>query len=87
MSAGKPVIASMNLDGDAPKLIKKSESGFCVPPGDYKALAEKIMLLYENPSLREKLGRNGRKYIEENLSARKAAEIYEQLFYKILAYK
>lgn len=87
MSAGRPVIAAMNLDGDAPKLIERSKSGFCVPAGDYKALAEKIVLLYENPSLKEKLGCNGRKYIEENLSASKAAEIYEQLFYKILAYK
>lgn len=85
MSAGIPIIASMNLDGDAPKLIEKARAGFCVSAGDYKTLAEKIRLLYKNPSLREEMGKNGRKYIETHLSARKAAEKYEQLFLKLLS--
>ncbi|MDN5345751.1 MAG: hypothetical protein PWQ73_248 [Petrotoga sp.] len=87
MSAGIPVVASMNLDGDAPELIKKANAGFCVPAGDYKALSEKILLLYKTPSLRETLGKNGRKYIEEHLSSGKAAEKYEQLFFEILSNK
>lgn len=87
MSAGIPVVASMNLDGDAPELIKKANAGFCVPAGDYKALSEKILLLYKNSSLRDTLGKNGRKYIEEHLSSGKAAERYEQLFFEILSNK
>lgn len=87
MSAGIPVVASMNLDGDGPELIKRANAGFCVPAGDYKALAEKIMLLYKNPSLKETMGGNGRKYIEEHLSAKKAAEKYEQMFFKLLSNK
>jgi glycosyltransferase involved in cell wall biosynthesis len=80
MSAGIPVIAVMNLEGDAPKLVEKANAGFAIPAGDYKSLAEKILLLYKNPELRESLGRNGRRYIEENLSSRKAAEKYEKIF-------
>uniref|UniRef100_A0A7C3UCZ6 Glycosyltransferase WbuB n=1 Tax=Geoglobus ahangari TaxID=113653 RepID=A0A7C3UCZ6_9EURY len=84
MSAGIPVIATMNLDGDAPELIQRAKCGYVFGAGDYKNLASAILELYSNPELRERLGRNGRKYIEEHLSARKAAERYEQLFYKLI---
>ena len=84
MSAGIPVIASMNLEGDAPKLIENANAGYVVPPGDFRSLAEKIMILYKNPELRKALGRNGRNYIENNLSASYAAKIYEEIFEKLI---
>ncbi|WP_075665767.1 glycosyltransferase family 4 protein [Thermosipho sp. 1063] len=87
MSSGTPVVAAMNLDGDAPKLINKAKCGFVVPAGDYKALAEKILELYKNPKLREELGKNGRKYIEEHLSVKKAADKYEEIFMELISRK
>ena len=87
MSAGIPVVAAMNLDGDAPKLIKNAECGFVVPAGDYKALAEKILELYRNPQLRVNMGRKGRRYVEEHLSVRKAAERYERIFVELIKRK
>lgn len=84
MSAGIPVVASMNLDGDAPKLVEKAKCGFVVGAGDYENLAKCILEIYNNPALKEELGRNGRRYIEELLSAKKAAEKYENIFYKLI---
>ncbi|MEO0275141.1 MAG: glycosyltransferase family 4 protein, partial [candidate division WOR-3 bacterium] len=84
MSSGIPIIVSMNLDGDAPKLIERAKAGFCVGAGDHKALAERILELYKNPALKELLGKNGRKYIEEQLSVQRAAELYENLFFQLI---
>ena len=84
MSAGIPIIASMNLNGDAPKLIEKANAGYTVPAGDYKSMSEKILLLFKNKELKEELGKNGRKYIEENLSVRTAADKYEKLFQEVI---
>ncbi len=84
MSAGKPVLATMNLDGDAPELIKKAECGYVFEAGDSKSLANAILRLYQNEDLRKKLGENGRKYVEEHLSVKAAAEKYEKLFIEVI---
>jgi colanic acid biosynthesis glycosyl transferase WcaI len=68
MAAGRPVVAAFNLDGDAPRLVAEARCGLCVPPEDPRALADAVLKLYRDPSLREELGRNGRVYAEETLS-------------------
>lgn len=84
MSAGIPVIAVMNKDGDAPRLVEKAHCGIVVDAGDAEGLARAILQLYYNDSLRVRYGRNGRKYIEKHLSVKVAAEKYEKLFKEIL---
>ncbi len=84
MSAGIPVIGTMNLDGDGPELIRKAQSGFVVPAGDYKQLAQKILELYNNRELAQKLGRNGRKYVETHLSVRSSVDRIEGMFNNLL---
>lgn len=84
MAAGRPVIAAMNLDGDAPKLISEARCGLCVPPEDPDALAEAVLLLYRDYRLREELGLNGRLYAEEHLSLQVCAKRYEALFKEVL---
>lgn len=84
MAAGRPVVAAMNLDGDAPRLINEAQCGLCVPPEDPQALAEAVLRLYCDPCLREQLGRNGRHYAEKHLSLEIAVRKYEELFEKII---
>jgi len=84
MSSGIPALASMNKSGDAPKLIKESGAGFVVNAGDYKGLADKILYLYKNPSIRKVMGNNGRKFILENFSSDCISRLYINLFKKIL---
>lgn len=84
MAAGRPVIASMELSGDAPKLIEKARCGLVLPPGDAEGLAAAILKLYNNPDLCEEMGQNGRQYAEQYLSVGLAAERYEWLFAQIL---
>lgn len=87
MSAGKPVVAAMNKDGDAPKLIENAKCGFAVDAGDAEGLAKAILQLYNSEELRKEFGKSGRKYVEEHLSAKKAAERYEKLFIRLIENK
>lgn len=63
--------------------IRDSETGFLVEPGDLHALAAKIKYLYENPELRKKMGRAGRKFTE-GFSAEKIAEKWERIYAKVI---
>jgi glycosyltransferase involved in cell wall biosynthesis len=55
--AGRPIVA---FDIAAAKeQILEGKTGFVVEPRDTHAMAEKILLLFQNPELRTELGRNG----------------------------
>ena len=84
MAAGRPVVASLDLNGDAPKVIEEAKCGFTLPPEDPDALADAVMTLYRDKALREELGRNGRLYAEKHLSLKSSVSQYEELFQQIL---
>jgi len=83
MAAGRPLVASLPLSGDAPRLIAEARCGLCVPPEDPQALAQAILTLHHDPALREEMGRNGRRYAEEYLSLRVCAARYEELLRRV----
>lgn len=83
LAAGRPVLAGLPLEGDAPRLIAEAGCGFCVPPGDSEAMAGAIRHLADRPILREQLGASGRHYAERHLSLSRCAEILEGYFQKI----
>jgi glycosyltransferase involved in cell wall biosynthesis len=84
MAAGRPVVASMRLEGDAPHLIEEARCGYALPPGNPRALAETVLALSRDQTLRERLGQNGRRYAEQHLSVRAGAERYIRLFERFL---
>lgn len=81
MACCTPCIASRV--GGIPDIIRDGENGFLVNPADPEQLAEKICLLLKDKDLRERIGREARKFVEENYSWNaKASElmgIYDQL--------
>ena len=82
MASGRPVVASMNLKGDAPKIIKSAECGYCIDADDVKGFSETILKLYNNPTLREDMGKNGRSYAVKYFSRQVCVRKYEKLFLK-----
>jgi len=84
MAAGRPLVASLPLHGDAPKLIEAARCGFALPPEDSHALANAVMTLYHDRDLREELGRNGRRYAEQHLSLTASVRQYEALFRRVV---
>jgi glycosyltransferase involved in cell wall biosynthesis len=87
MAAARPVLASMPLDGDAPKLIEEAGCGVCIPPESPELLAEKILYLADNPDQCERFSRQGREYVDRELSLKKAVSSLECLFKEVIAMK
>jgi len=84
MAAGKPVLACMNLEGDAPKIIREAGCGFVFPAGDDARLAQSIRKLQMSPQLCQMLGENGRRYCETHFSLTACADRYLELFSTLL---
>ena len=80
-SCAIPVIASKV--GGLPEVVVDGKTGYLVPPGDASAIASKIIKLIEEPSLRQQLGKEGRRFVLENYEwnscAKKMEEIYERI--------
>jgi glycosyltransferase involved in cell wall biosynthesis len=62
-SYSKPVIGGKN--GGVVEAIKNGKTGYLIKEGDKKELIKKILYLYENEKERKKLGKNGRKRVEQ----------------------
>ena len=60
MACGLPMIVTPN----AGSVVRDGEDGYIVPVRDNALLGEKILRLYENPGLREEMGRRARNHIE-----------------------
>jgi len=69
---GKPVIGSDI--GGIPELIEDGIDGLLFEPGNSEELSEKITYLIGRPGLRERMGRNARKKVEEKYNP----EVYYQ---------
>jgi glycosyltransferase involved in cell wall biosynthesis len=80
MAAGRPVLASMPLDGDGPKLIEEAHGGICIEPEEPEKLAEKIIFLAKHKELGEQLGSQGRDYVVNHLSLKRAVDDIEHIF-------
>ncbi len=87
MAAGRPIIGSFPLKGDAVKLIRKARAGIVIEAENSQKLAEAILKLYKNSELRRCFGKNGRNYAEENLSRKICVQKYEDLLLQIIKKK
>lgn len=79
MAMTKPVVATRV--GGIPELVEDGKTGYLVDPGDVLGLSEAIAKLIENPALRKKMGRQGRrsakKYTWDN-AAKKTLQLYKR---------
>jgi len=77
MACGTPVIGT-NVGG-IPYIIKNCVNGFLVEQKNPKQLAEKIVTLLKDEGSRRKIGKAGRKFVEENFSWETIAEKYIEI--------
>jgi glycosyltransferase involved in cell wall biosynthesis len=70
-AVGLPVIATHI--GGLSDIVADGETGFVVPPDDLPMLLDRLKLLIADQELRDKLGSEGRKRVEERFDAQKNA--------------
>ncbi len=87
MAAARPVITCLNLEGDAPKLVRDAHCGVCLPPEDPQALADAVFYLQANPEECRRMGENGRSYVLKRLSLKASVTQLLELFEKAMAEK
>ena len=79
MFANKAIITT-NVGG-IPEIIQDQQTGLIVEPGDAQQLAEKLLLLLNDPELRDNLAENAKafakKYLTDKIMAEKVEEIYQ----------
>ena len=78
---GKPVIGGKS--GGTSDAIEDGNTGFLIEPNNVRELERKIILLLKNKSLRDKLGKNGKKRVLKGFlwkhNVEKLVEVYKDL--------
>jgi glycosyltransferase involved in cell wall biosynthesis len=77
MLVGKPVVVT-NVGGTF-ELVKVGKSGFLFEPGDVHSLIVYLGRLIHNPKLRDSMGAEGKRIIEENFSTKVYAQNFEDM--------
>jgi glycosyltransferase involved in cell wall biosynthesis len=65
MGSGKPIVAAMG--GQQAEIIAAHQAGRVVPAFDAKGLAAAILDLAADPTVRDTMGGNGRRFVQEHL--------------------
>jgi glycosyltransferase involved in cell wall biosynthesis len=71
--------------GGIPEVISDGETGFLVAVGDIDALARRIMLLLDQPSLAERIAKAGRSLVQRRFSLEAMAGAYSALYQEAVA--
>jgi len=81
MAAGVPVIAS-DVGGNV-ELITR-DRGILFPPDDEESLAEALVRVAADMPLREELGRNAKRFAQENFTIEQMRKMYDELYTELL---
>jgi glycosyltransferase involved in cell wall biosynthesis len=82
-AVGKPVV-TFALDG-APEVVQDGITGFLIAPLDTAALARRVVELLENPEMRDRFGRAGRRVSADHFQIDHMVERINSVYLDLLA--
>jgi colanic acid biosynthesis glycosyl transferase WcaI len=80
LAAGRPLLASIDLDTEVARLVSQASCGIAVPPDDPSAFLIGLQQLLVAPVTAKEMGDNGRAFVEHWVSPGAVAAAYEDLF-------
>ncbi len=83
MATGKPVVATNQ--GGPKEICVNQETALLVLPGDPEKLAEAILILIQKPGLARKMGKEGRKRVEQIYDQRLCVKSIESIYKELLS--
>jgi len=75
MSASRPVLANFD-ENELKSIIEKNDCGIFTKAGDMVAFTDAILKLYNDRELCREMGKNGRKFVMENLTKEVGTQKY-----------
>ncbi|MCP4590280.1 MAG: glycosyltransferase [bacterium] len=85
MAASRPVVSTAYPGAE--ELVTDGHNGWLAPCGDAPAFADCVRRLLEDPSLRQQMGENGRRIVEERFSIDASMDrlvsVYEECLHRI----
>ena len=82
MAAGLPVVAS--AVGGIPEVVVHGQTGWLVPPGDPRALAQAIARCVAHPQQAYEFGRRGWERVNQCFTIQSAARRHEELYERLM---
>lgn len=82
MGAGLPVVTTPV--GGIPELVEDGRNGFLIQPGDYQALAHRIVRLLEDTPLRAEMAKANRERIRSSYMPEVAMSRFDQVYNRLL---
>ena len=82
MALGKPVVGT-NVGG-IPEVIDDGTNGFLVEPCNPQQLAEKILELLCNSTLRDRMGQNAMQKVFDRFSIERTVKAIEEVYIKTM---
>ncbi|MGG6293105.1 glycosyltransferase family 4 protein [Leptolyngbya sp. AN02str] len=84
LASGRPIVASVPLNGMAARALSQSGGGVVVPAEQPSMLAETIRGLYHDPERAAELGQQGRQFALNYYARDRALDAYEALFARLI---
>jgi glycosyltransferase involved in cell wall biosynthesis len=82
MACQRPVILA--VEGEAAMLLTRAEAGICIRPEDPGALVDAVLILKQDTALRQQYGRNGRSFVEREMTREQTATSYLGVLKRVL---
>lgn len=79
MAVGRPILGLAESNSEVAQILRKSEAGFTISPGEKDALLRVIEALRTSPSLGQEMGQKARKYVERYYSQKVVLPQYEEI--------
>ena len=79
LCGGRPILLSIPTENLAARIVSTNEAGLVVPPEDVDGFVASAELLLQNPSLRQRLGSNARRYAESAFHIEAIADQFESI--------
>jgi colanic acid biosynthesis glycosyl transferase WcaI len=84
MAAGRPIVASVDLDSETASLIRAAGAGWVVSPGDGTSLREALCRARDDAAERRRRGELGRRYLEQHHGQASVLTAYSDLLRQVV---
>ena len=81
LAAGTPVVATRT--GGLPEIVKHNECGLLVPPRNPDALADSIIKMAKDESMRERMGSAGQHFVRGEFETEELCNRVEQIYRRV----